>query len=118
MEDKLYITEVQAWLTPEEAPVVLPTPPLIEIVSPRSCGGCGEPLPNDRKRFHNKACQGAWLGRRNAPAIAVEELTDKMPDPDAGLELNEEVVERLHRSLDEAPESLLSSEEMRKRLNL
>lgn len=50
--------------------------------------------------------------------VLVEELTDKMPDPDAGLELNEELVKRLYRSLDKAPESLLSPEEMRKRLKL
>jgi hypothetical protein len=50
--------------------------------------------------------------------VLVEELTDKMPDPDAGLELNEEFVRRLYRSLDKAQESLLSPEEMRKRLNL
>lgn len=48
----------------------------------------------------------------------VEELTDKLPDQDAGLEINEELLERLHRSVDAPTESLLSSDQMRKRLNL
>ncbi len=50
--------------------------------------------------------------------VLVEELTDKLPDPDAGLELNEELVKRLHDSLETPQESLLSPEEMRKHLNL
>ena len=50
--------------------------------------------------------------------VFVEELTDKLPDPDAGLELDEELVQRLHRSLDNTRESLLTPEEMRKHLNL
>ena len=50
--------------------------------------------------------------------VILEELSDKLPDPDAGLELNEEFLERLHRSLDDTPESLFSPEQMRKHLNL
>ncbi len=48
----------------------------------------------------------------------VEELNDKLPDPDAGLEINEEIVERLSDSLEKDTESFLTSEDMRQRLNL
>lgn len=50
--------------------------------------------------------------------VLVEELTDKLPDPDAGLELNEELLKRLHDSLETPRESLLTPEQMRSRLNL
>ena len=50
--------------------------------------------------------------------VFVEQLNDMLPDPDAGLEINEELLNQLHRSLDKAPESFLSPEDMRKRLNL
>ena len=50
--------------------------------------------------------------------VLVEELNDKLPDPDAGLELNEELLKRLRDSLDKPADSLLSAEAMRRRLNL
>ena len=50
--------------------------------------------------------------------VLVEALTDMLPDPDAGLELTEQVYERLNRSVAKPHDSLLTSEEMRKRLNL
>ncbi len=45
-------------------------------------------------------------------------MDDKIPDPDDGLELNEEIVKRLRRSLEKAPESFLSPEEMCERLKI
>ena len=50
--------------------------------------------------------------------VLVEALTDMLPDPDAGLELKEEVYERLNRSLAKPRDSLLTLEEMRDRLKL
>jgi len=29
------------------------------------CWGCGGSLPKSRKKFHNKECQGRWVGRGN-----------------------------------------------------
>ena len=48
----------------------------------------------------------------------VELLNNQLPDPDADLELSEEFLERLNRSLDSASESLLSAEQMREHLSL
>jgi len=48
----------------------------------------------------------------------IEELQERMSDPDAGLELKPEVEERLARSSRLPPESLISAADMRKRLGL
>jgi hypothetical protein len=50
--------------------------------------------------------------------VLVEALNDKMPDPDSGLPLNEELLKRLYDSLRTPQESLLSPDQMRRRLNL
>ena len=42
--------------------------------------------------------------------------TDKLPDPDAGLEINEEILKRLRASLETPQEELLSPDQMRRRL--
>ncbi len=48
----------------------------------------------------------------------IEELEERMADPDAGLELKPDVEERLLRSLKLPPESLITAADMRKRLAL
>ncbi len=47
--------------------------------------------------------------------VLIEELEEKLPDPDEGLVLKPEVEEMLRRSLQTPPESMLSIEEMRKK---
>ena len=42
--------------------------------------------------------------------------TDNLPDPDAGLEIKEEVLKRLRASLETPQEALLSPDQMRRRL--
>ena len=42
--------------------------------------------------------------------------TDKLPDPDAGLEISEEILKRLRASLETPQEALLSPAQMRRRL--
>lgn len=49
-------------------------------------------------------------------SVLVEELEEKLPDPDEGLELKPEVENRLRHSLQTARDSLLSVDEMRKNL--
>ena len=71
MEDHSYVTEVKAWLTPEGPATVSATLPVTDELSPRLCGGCGNPLPDKRKRFHTKACQGKWLGTWDAARKAA-----------------------------------------------
>lgn len=46
----------------------------------------------------------------------LEELEEKLPDPDEGLELKPATESRLHRSLEESRESLLSLDDMRESL--
>jgi len=33
------------------------------LYPPGTCWGCGDPLPKARKKFHNKVCQGSWVGK-------------------------------------------------------
>ena len=49
--------------------------------------------------------------------VLIEELDEKLPDPDEGLELRPEVEDSLRQSLQTPPESMLSIEEMRRKLN-
>jgi len=49
-------------------------------------------------------------------SVLVEELEEKLPDPDEGLELRPEVENRLRNSLQVARDSFLSVDEMRKNL--
>lgn len=69
MLDPNYFSGLKAWLSPEELTEVAPGPPTTDTISPRLCRGCGEPLPDKRKAFHSKACQGAWLSRRSPTVI-------------------------------------------------
>lgn len=48
----------------------------------------------------------------------IEELEERLPDPDEGLELRPEVEDRLLRSAGLPRSSLISADEIRKRLNL
>ena len=50
--------------------------------------------------------------------VLVEEVRDKLPDPDAGLEINDEILKRLHDSLETPDDLLYSPEQMRRQLNL
>ena len=50
-------------------------------------------------------------------SVLIEELDEKLPDPDEGLELRPEVEGSLRQSLQTPPESMLSIEEMRGKLN-
>jgi hypothetical protein len=68
MEDPHYISGGKAWLGPAEPAEDVPAPPDTDTVSPRLCRGCGESLPPHRKSFHNKVCQGTWLGKQSALA--------------------------------------------------
>lgn len=65
MVEPVYITDVQAWLTPEQPAEASPTPLSTEEASPRLCRGCGEPLPPIRKGFHDNVCKGKFLSRNN-----------------------------------------------------
>ena len=65
MEDQSHIIAVKAWLSSEE-PVVAGPPTATDATIPRPCRACGEPLPFNRKTFHNKVCQGTWMGKQNA----------------------------------------------------
>jgi len=49
-------------------------------------------------------------------SVLVEELEEKLPDPDEGLELKPEVEERLRQSLQIPRDSLVSIHDMRKKL--
>jgi len=49
-------------------------------------------------------------------SVLVEELEEKLPDPDEGLELRPEIENRLRHSLQAARDSLLSVDEMRNNL--
>ena len=64
MEDQVYITEVKAWLT-TEVPEVATTVPVANEEAPRLCRGCSEPLPRNRKMYHNDVCKGRWMGTHN-----------------------------------------------------
>lgn len=67
MQKQDYITYVKAWLTPEGTAEVSPNPLLTSEVSPRLCKcGCGQELPEKRRSFVNKVCQGRWLGKHHA----------------------------------------------------
>jgi dCTP deaminase len=50
--------------------------------------------------------------------VLIEELEEKLPDPDEGLELNPEIEERLRRSLATPQGSLLSIDDIRRELEL
>lgn len=50
--------------------------------------------------------------------VLIEELEERLPDPDEGLELRREVEDRLLRSSRLPHSSLLSADEVRKKLNL
>lgn len=84
MEERKYITSVKAWLTPstdadaaEGAEIVSPSGLLANDVSPRLCRGCNQPLPENRKSFCNKACQGTWLSRRSPTVKAARAKKEK-----------------------------------------
>ena len=69
MEEPDYIGDVQAWLTTDEVKVAAPVPSITDEVTLRLCRGCGEPLPDKRKGFHNNTCRGAWLSRRSPTVL-------------------------------------------------
>ena len=69
MVDPVYISDGKAWLGPDEPTAVAGAPPVTDAPSHRPCRGCGEPLPDNRKGFHNKVCQGAWLSKRSPTVL-------------------------------------------------
>ncbi len=50
--------------------------------------------------------------------LAVLELQQQLPDPDAGLKLKPEIVRQLWQSMNEGHEDLLSVEEVKRELGL